>query len=837
MSIDPFSQTDTALRSDGDRPPRGDGDAEPAFAARFEVGQNGPETGAPAEKIPERGYYTEGARLTRLGWIREKTGAPLDSYSDVPFQSERLTGNIENLVGSVAVPVGLAGPLLIQGAHVDEVIYAPFATTEGCLVASASRGALAITNSGGVRTQVVRQVMTRAPAYRFANIHQAAAFIRWVEAHEQQIREQAEAASGHARLIALEPHQVGARVHLRFVFQTGDAAGQNMTTACAWRGARWILNELRRDDSFDVTHFLIDGNLSGDKKVNWMSVIGGRGTRVTAEAVLKADVIRDVLKTSTAELIDAHRAILSGTFLAGGMGYHINIANTLAAMFTATGQDIACVHESAIGVLGLEVQGEDLYASLLLPGLIVGTVGGGTHLPNQRDALEMMGCVGPNSLRRLAEIIAGFCLALDLSTLSAVASGQFVAAHERLGRNRPQTGFGIADVTPALLNQLTRTGGSDGELIPTGGSDMEIVRVESLSDAVGSSILSEMTARRGNSHIGLFPARLHAVDGSTTDVVAKIKPVGDEIALMVRASMMANGDLLASVYEQYEDQFPWADSHTRELAIYRDPHPAIARHRPAVYGTFEDASRDAYLIVMERLGADIEALNSADDPVAWQGAGMVAVCEALGEIHSRWYGHGAELLVPGSPFFKRTLEDMIELMPLWDLLSDNAFQEFPDVWTAHDVDWLADDIATLDTWWGEFDAMAQTLIHNDLNPRNAALRRLPDSTLTLVAYDWELATWQVPQRDLAEMAAFVLTPDLEDTVVEDWVRLHRESFERFTGQSVDGDLWRRGFALSVRDFAIDRLMMYLLGHTQREYRFLPRVVAATRRLREMTSTW
>ncbi|WP_082317517.1 hydroxymethylglutaryl-CoA reductase, partial [Streptomyces sp. NRRL WC-3549] len=403
----------------------------------------------PGRYVPARGVYTEAARLRRLAWFRSRTRSALDSLQHTRLDAGKLTGNIEGLVGAVEIPVGVAGPLLFHGTHVQGEVYAPMATTEGALVSSATRGALAVTMAGGVGTHAVSQGMTRAPVFAFSRLSDAGRFASAVPRHLGDLRTAVREVSGHADLVAIEPVVMGRTVHLRFRYTTGDAAGQNMTTACTWHACQWILRQPHLVTEAELESFIIEGNTSGDKKASAQALAEGRGIRVAADCLLPAGVVERVLRTTPEELVRGYQHITSGAVHSGVLGSDANTANMVAAVFTATGQDIACVHESGVGQFILERTRDGVYASMTLPGLALGTVGGGTHLPAQHELLEAMGCTGRGSAARLAEIIAGFALALDLSTVSAAVSGDFAAAHERLGRNRPHHRDGVAAQDPA----------------------------------------------------------------------------------------------------------------------------------------------------------------------------------------------------------------------------------------------------------------------------------------------------------------------------------------------------------------------------------------------------
>ncbi|MHC3463123.1 hydroxymethylglutaryl-CoA reductase [Streptomyces flavovirens] len=387
--------------------------------------------------VPARGLYTEAARLRRLSWLRARTGAALDSLEHTRLDAGKLTGNIEGFVGTVEIPIGVAGPLLFCGTHVQGEVYAPMATTEGALVSSATRGALAATMAGGVGTHTVSQAMTRAPVFAFRRLADASRFAEAICRHLSTLRTVIRQVSDHAVLHSIEPVVLGRTVHLRFRYSTGDAAGQNMTTVCTWQACQWILRQPHLVTDERLESFIIEGNTSGDKKASALAMAEGRGIRVAADCHLPAGIVERVLRTTPDELVRGYQHIADGAVHSAVLGSNANTANIVAAIFTATGQDIACVHESSVGQFILERTGDGVYASMTLPGLALGTVGGGTHLPAQHELLKMMGCTGPGSAARLAEIIAGFALALDLSTVSAAVAGHFASAHERLGRNRP----------------------------------------------------------------------------------------------------------------------------------------------------------------------------------------------------------------------------------------------------------------------------------------------------------------------------------------------------------------------------------------------------------------
>ncbi|WP_165931697.1 hydroxymethylglutaryl-CoA reductase [Pseudobacteriovorax antillogorgiicola] len=357
----------------------------------------------------------------------------LDHIRDTHLCAEKTRGNIENFLGAVQIPVGLAGPLLFQGEWAQGSIFAPFATTEGALVASASRGAKALSESGGVHTRVLSQNMYRAPSFVCKSFLEAKKLGDFLVDHIEALQDQVSKVTRYGKILNIEPHYNGRTLHALIRYSTGNAAGQNMVTIASAQLGKWVMEEAPRQLGIEIAEFHIEGGLNGDKKVNFLNFISGRGCRVVAEVELPNIVVEQVLKTNADDLAHHYQRGAATCLMNGGVGVNVNIANAIAAIFIATGQDAASVHESSLGHLNFERTKDGLYASLMLPSLAIGTVGGGTRLPGQSEALSIMGCQGQD-VRRLAEIIAGYCLGLDLSTWSAIASHSFVQAHQTLGR-------------------------------------------------------------------------------------------------------------------------------------------------------------------------------------------------------------------------------------------------------------------------------------------------------------------------------------------------------------------------------------------------------------------
>ena len=771
--------------------------------------------------VPAPGHHDEDARLRRLRWARTSSGAGLSSLDAIGLDPASLTGNVENLVGSVELPVGLAGPLLFGGEHATGWISAPLATTEGALVASVSRGAKAISRAGGVRTQVLRQRMTRAPFFEFDDAVAAFAFVRWVEEQLPAIHERVESVSRHAQLTDVEPMQLGRGVHLRFCYETGDAAGQNMTTACTWRACRWIVDAIAALPHLALRRFYVEGNTSGDKKLAQLSLFETRGSRVTAECALDRATLREVLKVEPEAFLAACRTGTLAALQSGMVGHSINTANLVAAIFTATGQDIACTHESGSAVFTVEPEGDGVYATILLPALVVGTVGGGTGLPNQQDYLELLGCAGRDRVGRLAEVIAGFALALDLSTLAAVAAGQFADAHERLGRNRPVEWFTAKDLTPHFFTSLLA--GSQ--------TDVDVVEAAVRDGGAESAVLSDLASTVANQKlVGITPMRLTLRDGDAShplDVVVKSKALDRELILATNRVASLCGGRFAEEYSHWRDWTGFKGTHVRELGLYRCAPPELRAVMPAVYGIHDDASREAHILVMEDLSDDVDLKDTANDVRGWKPEHIETALTGIAGVHAAWLGREEEVLALDWIGPVMDARRMTEMRDLWMTMAEHNAAEFPQWVDELTLARIRHAVASVPEWWAELEAMPRTLVHNDFNPRNIALRK---GDGRLVAYDWELATLHVPQRDLAELLAFVLWRDVDAVTVTHHVEVHRRALERASGIALEPELWRRGYRLALWDFAMTRLGLYMVSHTQRELGFLDRVTATVKRL-------
>lgn len=368
----------------------------------------------------------------RREYLTQQTGAELSHTGHFSIDPESLPGNIENFIGVVQMPVGIAGPILINGESANGYFHVPLATTEGTLVASYSRGMRVVNECGGVHTTVVEQYMQRAPAFIFSNAREAREFGAWVDEHFEQIKEAAESTTSVGKLKHIMQWSVSKTRYLRFNYTTGDAAGQNMVGKATLCACEWICANYP-----EGCEYLLSGNMDTDKKHSHLNMLHSRGKRVIAEIVLKKDVLKKIMKVDTKMLARATVLANTGALMAGAAYNGPHSANGIASMFIATGQDEANVVESHAGLLSHELlDNGDFYLSVTLPSLIVATYGGGTGLPTQKECLEILGCYGQGKANKLAEIVAATVLAGDISLACAVIGGHWVSSHDKLGRNR-----------------------------------------------------------------------------------------------------------------------------------------------------------------------------------------------------------------------------------------------------------------------------------------------------------------------------------------------------------------------------------------------------------------
>jgi len=377
--------------------------------------------------------YTHDAARARREFAEERTGASLEHVSSYSFDPASLSGNVEQFIGVAQVPIGLAGPLLVNGEHAQGEFYVPLATAEGTLVASYNRGMRLLHEAGGVTTTIMADHMQRAPAFLFASAREARDFARWLDERFDDVKAAAETTTRSGKLQEIEKYTAGRILYTRFNYTTGDAAGQNLTGKATQAACRWIKQQ--RDD---IEHYFLESNFATDKKSSQVNMLRTRGKRVIAEATIPNELFHRIMRSDSRLMYRARQVSNLGGFMSGVNNNGAHSANGITAMFIATGQDAANVAESSAAFVYAELrENGDYYYSVTIPSLIVATYGGGTGLATQRECLELLGCYGKDKVRRFTEIVAATVLCGELSLGSAIVAEEWVEAHDLYGRNRP----------------------------------------------------------------------------------------------------------------------------------------------------------------------------------------------------------------------------------------------------------------------------------------------------------------------------------------------------------------------------------------------------------------
>jgi len=368
----------------------------------------------------------------RLGLCESAAGRRLPHLAGRPVPVSAARGKVENMVGWAQVPLGIAGPLVVHGAGGRREVYVPMATTEGALVASYSRGMALLAAGGGARARVLAEGLTQNPVLVYADAAQAAAAAATARELLPELRRITAGTTSHGALEGVRAQVLGRRLVVSFAFTTGDAIGINM----AARAADLCSAELERRTGASARY--VHGQ-DVEKRANARALVEGRGRSAVADVVVPRGELQRLARVEPEALVAIQRTYAVGFAQLGTQNWLVQAANGLAAVMLACGQDVAYVTECATGLLDFDVTGDgDLYASVTLPSLLVGTVGGGSGQGTAAECLDLLGCRGGGGAGAFAEILAATVLAGDLSLMAAFCAHEFVAAHERLGRNRPE---------------------------------------------------------------------------------------------------------------------------------------------------------------------------------------------------------------------------------------------------------------------------------------------------------------------------------------------------------------------------------------------------------------
>ncbi len=361
----------------------------------------------------------------RSAWVEKGLKVTLDGVKKSLVDEEKHI-HCENLIGATSLPLGVAGPLQLKGDYVKGHFYLPLATTEGALVASVSRGCKAITLSGGSSVFAYRIGVTRGPVFYVGSLENNKKLFHWLKKNEEKLKKIAESTSTHLTYKKMMIKSLANYVFVRFYFDTQDAMGMNMATIATKKMVEHIEKET------GIECLSVAGNFDIDKKPAWLNFIDNRGFKVWAEVVIPKKIIAEVLKTTSNKIFEVWLAkCMIGSAMSGSLGFNAHFANVIAALFAATGQDLAHIVEGSMGITTTKVlENGDLYVSIYLPDLMIGTVGGGTGLKTQSEARAI---IGVKKSIELAEVVAGAVLAGEISLLASLAEGTLAKAHKKLG--------------------------------------------------------------------------------------------------------------------------------------------------------------------------------------------------------------------------------------------------------------------------------------------------------------------------------------------------------------------------------------------------------------------
>jgi hydroxymethylglutaryl-CoA reductase (NADPH) len=752
--------------------------------------------------VPGRGLNTENAIKYRLDFLKVNN-MEVRLLADSHLYQPQIQHNIESFIGSVEIPIGLAGPLLLNENGAEEYVYAPVGTLEGALVASMNRGSKVVTQSGGFNAVVVHQKMVRSPMFVFQNLAECVGFKTWIDGHFEAIKAIAEQYSNHANLEKIEAIIASRSVHLKFVYTTGDASGQNMTTTCTWHSVLWINENFKAENGYEAVHYVIEGNAASDKKVSNYSASQGRGVHVIAECELLEHEIQKVLRVNSDDFLRCLSQSLVMSRLDGMFGYNINVANAVAGIFVATGQDLASIHESSTGILNMEKTEKGLYCSLHLPSLVIGTVGGGTHLSKQKEGLALMNCQGNGKIERFAKLIAGFALALEISTFGAIVGGQFAKAHEKLGRNKPVNWLIKAEIKRDFLAKI---------LLPK--VDFQLENMQLLDrNLVKNGIIINLTSRINNKLTGFLPIKTtfkNIVSGEikTQEILLKSKPLDTEVIQGLHFMAASIEPILADLLFKFSNILEYKNSHLKEIHLYELLYKNKKCCNPTFFGSYENPKREIFIIAQELLNEDnLLLFNTENQPELWQKNHIKTVIKTINEVHQT---------------FANLDEIPSEIQPFEPWKATPLYQKFAEIIALEydDTEWrdlplkMVGFIDKLETLHKELN-LPKTIIHNDFNTRNIAFRK--DGRPCF--YDWELAVIDIPHRDIVEFLSFVFPLDFDKKTLFDYLKFHYD----LQTENYGWEDWKKGYVYALKSFLVTRVSFYMTGKIIVDYPFAERV--------------
>lgn len=772
--------------------------------------------------VPGRGLSTRSATEMRLAFLQAQ-GIAVDVIAQSQLDISSIQHNIESYIGSTEIPVGIVGPLSFNNNGKSEFVYAPIGTLEGALVASMNRGAKVVSRSGGFQATVAWQKMVRTPMLLLKEARYAQPICDWITQHFDDIKKTAEAYSNHAQLLNIEAQILEHCVHLHFIYTTGDASGQNMTTTCTWHGLLYLVDQLREHLPDCEFEFIIEGNGASDKKVSTHNIEVGRGVRVTAQCDIPRQVIHEVLRTTPERMLAFVRPSQDYAKKMGMVTFNVNVANAIAGIFVATGQDLASIHESSSALMDMQPLGSEIYPegirlTLTLPNLVVGTVGGGTHVSKQAQALQIMDCLGSGKIERFAQLIAGFSLALEVSTYAAIMSGEFAKAHEKLGRNKPVSWLLKSEITPEFLQP---------HLKDWLGNQF----IQSLSwkaDAqLENGIITNITGKISNKLIGFLPTTLTVTDSldghqTTEKLLIKSKALDTEVIKGLHLIAASIDTSLADLIKLHQQQLEYAGCHLKEPAIYqhlsRQGFVAMPKH----YANIIKADREIYLVLQEWITpAHIALQNSENEPHNWTDE-QIQLCLSSIEVAHRML----ETLPAAKPDLLKPFEPW-KALNLYGKLMDILIEECAESDQIEQLQGVKEAMLNFESDYRDL-RWPRVPIHNDFNPRNTLVR----SSGMPCIYDWELAMIDLPQLDIIEFLSFVLPEDFTRDSFINYLRDHYHQVVKRQGPGCDlpFDDYLSAAEMAVKSYICCRVSFYEVSGIVAKYDFSQRILAVSLRM-------
>lgn len=757
--------------------------------------------------VPGRGITSTSATRLRLDYI-ESLHLEAEKIADTTLDPLDVVNNIESFIGSVEVPLGLVGPLLFRENGSAELVYTAAGTLEGALIYSMNRGAKLLSRSGGVSAEVLYQRMLRAPMLVFNTPREARLFEDFFYPLETSFMEAAESWSNHAKVLSCQLLTDENCVHLKVYYATGDASGQNMTTTCTWHALTDLMRKFRQMHPEVQVEFVIEGNAASDKKVSLDSIQMGRGIKVVASANIPEQLIHEVLRTTSEKFLTFFDPARRFAEKQGMIGFNINVTNAIASIFVATGQDLASIHESGTGFLDIQPSSTGLACTLTLTNLVVGTIGGGTHLPKQQEVLHLMGCSGQGKVERFAKLIASFALGLELSTFAAIVSGEFAKSHEKLGRNRPVKWLVKADIDRALIQQ-----GMSGKF-----PELQIDSISLFqSQELDIGILTNLTQRISNKLIGFIPVRLtYQIDyQGPVEVIIRSKALDTDLIKGLHLLASSIDTELADLIFSSKDALEYRNSHLKDIQLNQYLDSIKYPYFPAFYGSVRDEHREIYLIFQEFLNKqDFRLRNTENQPEVWTAEEIKLCIKAITVFHQQADPEQLSAVKSFQPWKAKSL--YIKLLQI--LIQEKKTDFPPDV-----LHYLLDVLDSLEDNSKEIQ-VSKTLIHHDFNPRNLMFRRSGEP----VIYDWELAVIDFPQRDIVELLSFVLKPDFRPEELNRFLAYHHSFYPVYSIEE-----WRKACLYSMQVYLITRISFYEVSAILANYDFSARVLQTSLKMLDL----